>query len=62
LSRWRVLGRAVTKNRLLTCAIVLALLLLAERVMANRYRLGLQWGPDKRIELAPAPASSASFP
>jgi hypothetical protein len=65
LNQWRVFWRAITKNRLsmLTAGVfIVGMIVVTELVMVHRYRLGFQWGPDKRFELAPAPASSASLP
>jgi hypothetical protein len=53
----RALWRAVTENRttmLLATLLILAAVIVVESVMANRYRLGIQLGTDKRLELAPA--------
>lgn len=61
MNPWRVVWRAITKNRLTVfaaCIVVAGAIALVDRVMVHRYRLGMQWGPDKRLELEPAPASS----
>ncbi len=54
--RWLACNR-----RPIGVAITLALMVLgAELVMVHGYRFGLQWGPDRHVELAPAhPATGA---
>jgi hypothetical protein len=62
LNPWRTVWCVITKNgnTLFTAALVLAVAFVAERVMTHGYKFDAQWGPDRKIELAPAvPASSA---
>jgi hypothetical protein len=57
VNRWHVVWRAISKNRLSMATamiIVIAVVLVAERVMDQGYQFGVQWGQDKRFELAPA--------
>jgi hypothetical protein len=56
VSRWGAFWRTLTKNRRSTVTaivVLIALVAMAERVMAHGYHLGAQWGPDKRFELTP---------
>lgn len=50
-NRWGVIG---------TTILAMLALVICERVMAHGYRLGAQWGPDRKIDLAPPPSSGAS--
>ena len=62
MSQWRVLWRAVTKNRrsiVATVVLMAGAIVLMELVMVHGYKFGLQWGPDRRLELAPAGLSQA---
>jgi hypothetical protein len=54
------LRRAIASNPfsiLVTVVAITAAVVAVDRVMAHRYQFGLQWGPDRRLDLAPAPLS-----
>jgi hypothetical protein len=62
VTRWRVLWRVITNSRRSIVAVtvlVFGTVVVVELVMAHGYRVGVQWGPDRHLELAPASSATA---
>jgi len=64
LNSWRVIWRAVTQSRLsmIVASIVVAgAIIVTDLVMTHGYKIGVQWGPETRFELAPAATPSPTL-